>query len=252
MTATTVGNNLNESLWIKEISYSSSGAQNDGSSGLSLSFSLTVIVGRAVLQAEYSADANITNFTYTLSSAQYDIHSFGTFPYDGWRIGIQLETSFNVTFDPRPKYCLVQSPNYYANYTAITSSGQDIHTLQLEILHPNSFPNYVLAVFVTPIILLISLAVVCVWITLEKRKNLGPFYGSLVAVCSAVIVFVPIFQLSTQELKTPLTFTWFDVTFLALLVVYVLLLCGLLYGKLHQVNTLKKENKERGTIEYAV
>lgn len=217
MTAVTVGNNLNGSILIEKIF----------SSG-----SVTIGVARAIVQAEYSTDTNTTTFVYTLSSEQYSIHSYGEFPYDGWEISILFETSFNATFDPRVKYCLTPSSNYYANYTTTSVVGQqNTCVLELRIFHPTSFPSYVLIVFLTPILSLGALAAVCILLAMNKRI-IDKFYDSFVVVCSAVIVFIPIFELSTQELKTPLTFTWFDAAFLVLFLVYVLLLFVSVLAKL--------------------
>lgn len=219
----TSGNNLNQSMWVVEPSTSDSG------------FSVSVVVSRSIVEAQYSVDTNTTTFTYILSTAQYTIQQVGDFPNDKWEITIQLETNFNVTFDQHPKFCVTPSSSYYGTYTAVPVSGEQDYLVNLELLHAPSFSSYVDEVFLLPIILLAILILACiaiaVYIGVMKRKILDKFYNSFITICSAVIVFIPIFQLSTQDLKMPNLFTKFDWAFIILLFTYIAFLVSLLIVK---------------------
>ncbi|MGD0072456.1 MAG: hypothetical protein ABSB71_12965 [Candidatus Bathyarchaeia archaeon] len=223
LTAVTPGNNLNQNMSINEPS------SVDPSVNIGVSMGVSVTVSRAVIQAEYSSDTNTTTFTYVLSPYQYTLQKVGNFPDDKWNITISFSTSFNAPFDPRFKYCLTPSPNYYGNYT-IVSSGDGNYAVNLVILHPSDFAGFVNNTFLVPMILLAIPWAVCVFIILACtavrafRKTIEKFYSSFVTICSAVIVFIPVFQFSTLDLKTPLQFTWFDEGFLLLLLLYIGLL----------------------------
>jgi len=124
MIAVTIGNQLNRGMWIDEISNTQE-------------FAVNVVVGRAVIEAEYSSDSNTTTFIYTVSSSQYEIAPFGDFPNDFWRIGITFHTNFTAQFDPRIKYCTIPSPNYYGRYNTTylnEEQGYHYYSLDLEIL----------------------------------------------------------------------------------------------------------------------
>jgi hypothetical protein len=225
LTAVIPGNYLNQSMWVNEPTITST----DPSASVGISGGVSVTVSRAVVQAVYSSDTNETTFTYILSPAQYTIQQVGNFPNDRWDITISFSTSSNVPFDPRFKYCLAPSPNYYGNYTTV-SSGDGNYEVNLVILHPSDFPDFVNATYTVPSILLAIPWVVCFFIMLIAtvirafRKTIEKFYGSFITICSAVIVFIPIFQFSTLDLTTPLQTTWLNEGVLLLLSAYIGLL----------------------------
>lgn len=177
----------------------------------------------------------------------------GVFPNDKWDITIYLQTDFNVTFDRHEKFCLTPSPNYYGNYTTIPISGNQDYAVNLELSHPKSFPAFVDKVFLFPIKLLGVLWVVCILIAIVvaivRREILGSFFSTFVAICSAIIVFIPVFQLSTQELKTPLELTIYDTYFLILLSMYVLFLVGILIAKIFLTKGLNQEKPTNVKID---
>lgn len=217
MTWITLGNNLKEGMGIYQV-YTQPG--------------LTIQIQRGIVEAVYSVDSNTTTFTYGFSSAGQDVAGalkpFGDFPYDGWSLTVVFYTTFPSSFTAIPKYGVVPSPYYYSKYTTTYSHndslGYNYYNLDLEILHPPTFPNFVNLIFYTPIVLLGALAFIFTFLLATKRKNIDKFSNTLITVCSAVIVFLPIFHLSTQELQTPFAFTWFDGWFLFLLSYYVFLL----------------------------
>lgn len=217
ITWTTPGNNLKEGMGIYQV-YSQPG--------------MTMQIQRGIAEATYSTDLNSTTFTYGFSSAEPDVAGtlkpFGVFPNDGWSVTVIFYTAFLSSFTANPQYGIVPSPYYYLKYTTTYSNndslGYEYYNLNLEILHPSTFPSYVNLTFYTPIVLLSLLAFVFTVLLVIKRKDIGQFFTTLVTVCSAVIVFLPIFHLSTQALETPFEFTSFDSLFLILLGYYVFLL----------------------------
>jgi hypothetical protein len=251
--AVTSGNNLNQSMWVVEPPSGDLDPQSSASAQTSIRIltSVSVTIGRFIVQAVYSADTNTTTFTYLLSPSQYITQEEGSFPNDKLIISILISTNFNVTFDPRPKFCVTPNSNYYGSYntTSITptnpSPGEQYYSVNLEIQHPSSFPGYANTVFILPISLLTILILSCIaiafYIGLTRRTILDKFYNSFITICSAVIVFIPIFQLSTQELVMPNLFTGFDWDFLVLLIVYITFLVSLLVVKAHG----KGSNKEK-------
>ncbi|MCJ7770378.1 hypothetical protein MUP37_02250 [Candidatus Bathyarchaeota archaeon] len=244
MTAITIGDHLNQGMWIDEIT--SGASDSGGNSSTTTQFEVVVTVGRAVIEAEYSADSNTTEFIYTVSSKEYEIARSGDFPYDYWRIGIIFHTNFTAQFDPRMKYCSTPSPYYYGRYNttyAYEEQGYYSYSSSLEILHPSEFAGFVYTIFLPPIILLGILFVTIISVAtflVIKKKDARQFESTLIAIASAVIVFIPIFQLSTQELKTPFTITWVDYSFVVLLILYIILLMAVLVGKVRNASTVKE------------
>jgi hypothetical protein len=240
--AVTSGNNLNQSIMIVEPTSTYS--------------EVTVTVSRAVVQAEYSTDSNVTTFTYILAPNQYTIQKNDDFPSDKYDITIHFTTSFNSTFDARTKYCLTPSPYYYGNYTTLGQGGDNV--VNLKILHPASFPSFAYQIFYPPIFILFILWLACtilasiclIFQAYRWRKNLpntsrltfSRFQGSFITICSAAIFFIPVFELSTQQLNTPLQPTVFDKYFVWLLSAFVGLLIFTLIVKL--VTQTKDSTKE--------
>jgi hypothetical protein len=64
---------------------------------------------------------------------------------------------------------------------------------------------------------------------------------SYIAVCSAVIVFIPVFLLSTQGIKAPFQFTSFDKYLVGLLCWYIILLISALASKVLRFKYTKQE-----------
>ena len=227
MNIVTTGNNLNESIRIEEVISSEEPIlvnETTNENGTIQTWTKVIVIKRtAIIEAKFYSDSNTTEFTYAVSSSEYNLQSFGTFPRDEWHIGIKFQTSFNVEFDPRIKYCNTPSPNYFGNYTTQPVEGEEnMHLMGVSITHPPTFQNFVTLVFVIPLVTLwillgSSMVVIFLW-----RRNLNEFFGNIIAINSAVIVFIPIFQLTTQELKIPFMFTWLDWCFLGLLISYIL------------------------------
>lgn len=236
ISAVTIGNHLNDGMWIDEVNYTKYASSNITTKGpITIKTEVYVAVGRAIIEAEYSANSNTTRFIYTVSSAQYEIKPYGDFPNDGWGIKIVFHTNFKAEFDPRTRYCLTPSPNYYGSYTTTYNNeaqGYHYYVLNLDIVHPSTFKGYVDKFFITPIIFLIALAIVCTCLLWKGRKNIEELYSAYIAICSAVIVFIPIFMLSIQELKTPFKFIWwFDGAFLFLLTWFIIILMFVLIDR---------------------
>lgn len=219
-TAVTLGNNLDKGLWIEE----PLSADNDGSS-----FGVIVQQGHAVIEAIYSSDTNTTTFTYIVPPEQYRLMTSGEFPNDRKEITIQFNTDFNVNFDPRIKFCVTPTPNYYGmynvtgNFDASRQQGQQgIYYVNLEVRHPEAFYSHTKATLGVPLkILFVLFAISSVILIIAFIINKYEVYEYIIAIGSAVIVFLPIFQIATSDLKIPLQITPFDNEFLLLLELYV-------------------------------
>jgi hypothetical protein len=225
ITIVTPGNNLEQGMGIYSIFSGSS---------------VTVEIQKGISEAEYSADSNTTTFTYTFLSTDPQIHiaPFGSFPNDEWIIGIEFYSAFETVFDQSPRYCSIPSPYYIGSYTTTyvknDSMGYMYYDLNLNISHPSTFPTYVNWIFYPFLIPLTVLAILCSIIPVIlflKRRTFEKLSGTYITVSSAVVVFIPIFYLSTQELKTPFTFTYFDTWLVVLLAWYIVLLAFAVVNK---------------------
>ena len=259
----TSGNNLNQSMWVIEPPSGDSDPQSsaNGQTSIGILTSISVTIGRFIVQESHSADTNATTFTYILSPSQYITQEVGSFPNDKLIISILISTNFNVTFDPRPKFCVTPNSNYYGSYNVTSttpanpSPGEQYYLGKFEIQHPSSFPSYANTVFILPISLLTALISVCIaiafYIGLTRRTILDKFYNSFITICSAVIVFIPIFQLSTQELVMPNLFTGFDWAFILLFFAYIAFLVGLLVVKTNGKSLNKEKPLQYAESDYA-
>jgi hypothetical protein len=238
ITVVTPGNNLEQGMGISKIFSSSSSPSSGG-----ISSTLIVTITRPIIEAVYSADTNMTTFTYTFSNTEpVHIAPFGNFPNDGWNIGITFYSNFKTAFNSGTQYCSIPSPYYIGKYTTTYSqndtNGSMYYNLNLEISHPSTFPTYVNWIFYPFLIPLTLLAILCSIIPVIlflKKRTFEKLSGTYITVSSAVVVFIPIFYLSTQELKTPFTFTCFDTWLVVLLAWYIVLLAFAVVNKVFHI-----------------
>ena len=197
------------------------------SSGICLGTSVRASVGRVVKEVYFSADKNITVFqyaerfasTYQLTNALFGIPIF---PFDGHQLNIDITTDFVADIDGHEKVLAFPNGNYEGFYQTVPSQIQEPglfrYNLTLQIKHPLQFT---ILMFLSTWVAIGSLMVLtCALVTCRKLRE----RQTIVAVSSAIIVFLPVFEFSLQGFKSPLGITLPDFFVFIILVANVWLL----------------------------
>jgi len=185
-----VGNHANQRMWI----------ESEFPKG-----EVSVIVSRGISNIVFDGNINVTVFSYSYSyeptyyEAKPRVLGLLNFPYDEHRLVLFIASSFNLTIDEHEWTLDFPSPNYEGRYQVRKAATRDEpykHRLTLEIKHPSGFFNHVF----------LSIGVI---MCLRRKKMVHPL-RVLLPSSWAIIVFVPVFEISLQNLKHPLPFVLSD------------------------------------------
>lgn len=199
-----VGNHSDQQMWLRIEPASGQG--------------VIVEVWRGVSNVVFNEGSDLTVFTYSYSynhtyyQAEPKVCGYLLFPWDEHRLTLFIRMSFNASLDTHPSVCELPSQNYEGIFQ-VTSQSADECTLALEIRHTTSFATAV-GLMVYPIIISLyslsftMIAFVILIALLKKSVNILP---NLIRVSSAIIFFVPAFEIASNSLKSPLPLVLSDI-----------------------------------------
>lgn len=214
-----VGNHANQAVRIKGEFFSGE--------------SVSVEVARFISDVEYSADLNITTFRYsyaydfTTYQAVPKLRGLLVFPRDEHSLVLYILTSFNTTIDEHDRAPLLPSANYEGVYRVRQQPMEDNQykfKLTLEIKHSSTFILSASILVWGTFFSLAALTALLFVFLFSHWKDRRHFVDVLVPIASAVVVFIPLFELALQSLKSPLPIVLSDLCFFALVPCNVLIL----------------------------
>jgi hypothetical protein len=193
---------------------------------------VTVNVGRTIRDVAYSLDTNTTTFQYAARfSFQYQVNPnlFGLpiFPLDQHSFRLRLTSDFDANIDEHTRTAIMPTSNYQGQYQMTLQSGQEAeydYAVVILISHPDSF-RYLMLFWTWGIVILLFVMTTAIGVRLSRPE---PRIDSIVTAISGLLVFVPVYELSLQTFKAPLTITLSDgFLFLALVANVALLIMAL-------------------------
>jgi hypothetical protein len=195
--------------------------------------SLSAVVGRMVREVSYSSDANLTSFQYIakwVSTYKVSNQFFGlpAFPLDEHQLTLFIGTDFNADMDVHEKIPSLPNSNYEGFYSVksvnATLGSPYEYEIDLQIRHPALLQLSMLIWTWGVVILLLLVTAV---LALQRSHKQSDFFG-IVTASWGVIVFVPIFELTLQNLEAPLGITLSDISLFLIMTANVLLSVGVL------------------------
>jgi hypothetical protein len=217
---TVQGNHLADTIWIMD-QIGSDSSQSGSSQSVGISSGVYIQIWRAIVRKIYSQDANTTlfstDFGYSGNSPYYTagpkipLLNLLLFPADSHRLTLYLESSFNMTVDPRQTACQVSSQNYQGS-VEVAQTSPDVFTANVLINHSESFFWGLSIILVT---ILASLYGLTAYLALALRKQAN--CSNIVTVSSAIIFFVPAFEIAFYSLKLPLPLVFSDILMIVLI-----------------------------------
>ena len=234
---TALGNHMGDDVRIKIEPTSGSGE-------------VTVEVWRAISQKIYSEDTNTTVFSYvysyTIGSSFYEagpkILNLLLFPADEHRLVFYLAPSFNVTVDEHPTVCQLPSQNYIGSFI-VTPNGSNVLTVTVFIQHSEGFFWAVSTILATTLISLYGLSIYLIVLTaLVYLRNKPHNPSNILTVSSAIIFFVPAFEIAFYSLKSPLPLVFSDMLMVFLIPLNAAAICFALF-----VSYRRKDNLQSST-----
>jgi len=179
---------------------------------------VTATVWRIVQEITFSSDTNITSFQYTQQwVSAYKPNTFlpglPSFPLDEHQLDIGIRTNFKADIDSHEKIPGLPTANYEGFYQVREVASQDPsqyeYELSLHIRHSEAFKTSMLlwtwgVIFVLG---LITVGLALQWVFSASRETEA---RDLITASSAVMVFIPVFELTLQNFKAPLGMTLSD------------------------------------------
>jgi hypothetical protein len=193
-------------------------------------------VFRGVSEVVYHSGDNVTVFSYfysynhTYYNPEPKFVGQLLFPWDKHDLTLYLEPSFNISMDEHPKICSLPSQNYEGSFQVrFTPDNQrpTLHVVTLSIQHSKSFSDGVFAILWIPLFFLYGLSVVLmvlIALIFFRKKNIDNL-SNIVRVSSAVLFFVPAFEIAFYNLKSPLPFVFSDTLMILLIPAHVTIIC---------------------------
>jgi hypothetical protein len=188
----------------------------------------TFSIGRAVREVIYSRDTDLTTFRY-VSNFSYPFYqtspALGGVPFfslDEHRLNITITTDFDTNVDEHIRRPLLPTTNYEGAFQVrrtLVKQNEYTYVLTVDILHSSSFKS--LMFIVTWVTISFAFALT---IFLFKRQREGAPKDNIVTVSSAIVVFLPVFEISLQSFKAPLTITISDIAMVFLFALNAILL----------------------------
>jgi hypothetical protein len=204
-----VGNHTDDQVWI--------GSERPSSNGVK------VEVYRGISNVVFYEGSDLTIFTYhySFNHTYYEVEpkAFGypLFPWDTHRLTLVVDLSFNASLDEHPSVCDVPSQNYQGRFSmARSTSNPTRYTLQLEIYHSPSFVSAVAFILCLIIVSLYALSftmIVFMALVILKRRA-RDLIPNLIRISSAMLFFVPAFEIAFNNLKSPLPLVFPDLLIL--------------------------------------
>ena len=225
----TKGNHADQTMWIRNVPVTNGGVE---------------IWKQRLCDVVFHEEMNITVFSshYSYSGPYYNANPkwFGTlvFPFDNHELHIYISPSFNLTIDKN--YWILSCPQNYEGKIQITPSPTEwhpfLHEIVLDIKHSSSFTVAVsVMVFVTmgaTYALTIFLMIV---IIITSRKESNELIPNLIRISSALVFFIPVFEIALFNLKSPLPLVFSDILLISLIPWNIVIMIAevLLFGKKH-------------------
>jgi hypothetical protein len=225
------GDHTGDSMRIKIEPTSSS-----SSGGGSISSTVSIEIFRGISEVVYHSGDNVTVFSYfysynhTYYNAEPKFMGQLLFPWDKHGLTLYLEPTFNISIDEHPKICKLPSQNYEGSFQVRftpTNERLTLHTITLDIQHSKGFIDAASLILWIPLIFLIGLSAVLIILiafVFFRKKSLD-ILSNVVRVSSAILFFVPAFEIAFYNLKSPVPLVLSDTLMILLIPVNVIVIC---------------------------
>jgi len=197
-----------------------------------VSSSVTASVGRIVSEVTYLSDPNVTTFQYTarwVSTYKVANQIFGLplFPLDEHELTITISSDFDMVMDGHERIPNLPTSNYQGFFRVappVTPSGKGPYEYQLNLRIAHSFSFQLsMSIWTWGVVFLLILTTAGLLVGMRKKGK-----SSIVTAASALVVFVPVYELALQSFKAPLGMTLSDViVFLSLTLDVVILVLAI-------------------------
>lgn len=232
ITLKAAGNHENDTVRLLGTTVTSQEENRACVASICLRSAVTATVWRIVREITFSSDTNITNFQYTQQwvstyKANTFLPSLPSFPLDEHQLNIGIRTNFKADIDTHEKIPSLPTANYEGFYqvqeVASQEPSQYEYELSLHIRHSEPFKTSML-LWTWGVIVMLGLITTALASQLSVQRVTGNKEArDLITASSAVMVFIPVFELTLQNFKAPLGMTLSDAFLFLIMLANVLL-----------------------------
>jgi hypothetical protein len=171
----------------------------------------------------FNEETNITIFSYsgTFDSTNYEakhkLLGYLLFPCDEHSLVLYIapKSALNFTMDPQTHLCTLPQ-NYEGEFrisSYSTAAYPSAHKLVVEIGHPSVFTQAVLGMLVATIggTVFLTGFLLAIVIQIYRKKKSYDLIPNLIRISSAMMFFVPAFEIALYSLKSPLSLVFSDI-----------------------------------------
>lgn len=182
----------------------------------------------------YNEGTNLTVFSYfysynhTFYRADPKCCGYLVFPWDKHSLTLYLLPSFNIMVDDKPRICKLPSQNYEGMFQVRFTPTNDrptMCTVTVNIQHSESFSNAATAILGITLVSLYALSIYLIILTMVVFRKKSKTLSNIVTVSSAIIFFVPAFEIAFYNLKAPLSLVFSDILLIILIPLNVITIC---------------------------
>lgn len=203
------GNYSDKIMWVRY-----SPAYVSSSSGGMISDTLVVEIWQGMSRF-YDASSNSTIFSikYSCNNTYFktepSLHGLPVFPLDRYSLTLYVAANFNFTIDDSS--CVLPSQNYEGTVISHQTSDPTIYLIELQISHSEGFLLVYSFMLGTVLLSLYGLVGTMVYVLYKSHRRKEETGDDVIKVSSAMMFFVPAFEMALNSLKSPLSLVLSDV-----------------------------------------
>jgi hypothetical protein len=203
------GNYSDKIMWVRY-----SPAYVSSSSGGMISDTLVVEIWQGMSRF-YDASSNSTVFSikYSCNNTYFktepSLHGLPVFPLDRYSLTLYVAANFNFTIDDSS--CVLPFQNYEGTVISHQTSDPTIYLIELQISHSEGFLLVYSFMLGTVLLSLYGLVGTMVYVLYKSHRRKEETGDDVIKVSSAMMFFVPAFEMALNSLKSPLSLVLSDV-----------------------------------------
>lgn len=220
-------------MWVEDNPPSTSGSGN--SSGISSS--VTVEIWRAMSHSfDTGGNSTIFSYTYSYNGSYFEsgpkLFGFLEWPYDRYSLTILIAANFDFSTFDRNWNCILPSQNYGSVVNVSPATGSDTYKIELTIQHASNFETAYSLMLSLVLISLYGLILLMSLVLYRNRREIYTISRQVIQVSSAMMFFVPAFEIALNVLKSPLPLVLSDLLLVPIVPLSAAIIgCALFLGR---------------------
>jgi hypothetical protein len=190
-------------------------ATSGSDSSSDISSSVTIEIWRAMSRFfDLGSNSTIFSYTYSYNGSYFDsspkFFGFLGWPLDRYQLTFFISANFDFSTFDRNWDCVLPSQNYNSAINVSPATGSATYKIELNIQHTSSFETAYLLMLSSVMGSLYGLIGLMSFVLYQNRKQIHTVSRQVIQISSAMMFFVPAFEIALNVLKSPLSLVLSD------------------------------------------